>query len=282
MENNSTEIMKTIKVQSEIRSGVHPRAQPFFYKGNNIGCLLIHGFTGSPPELLPLGEYLAGQGYTVYAPLLAGHGTAVEDLAKTTWTDWLESATAGLRRLQKEPVEFIYLIGLSMGGLLSLFIAAEESKERKRITNSFSMEPHIAGVVTLNTPIFLQNRKAKLSPVLQWVYPYTAKDFDVISKDEADALRFAYSEIPLRGVANLVRLIRQVQKRLAQVTIPALVVQSYADETVQPASGEYLIQNLGGPRQLLWLQKAPHLLTFSKEREKVFQVVGDFIKGAQK
>jgi carboxylesterase len=39
--------------------------EPFFFPGNDTGCLLIHGFTGAPTEMRPLGEFLAGKGYTV-------------------------------------------------------------------------------------------------------------------------------------------------------------------------------------------------------------------------
>ena len=42
-----------------------PTAEPFFFPGNRIGCLLVHGFTGAPKEMRWMGEYLNQQGYTV-------------------------------------------------------------------------------------------------------------------------------------------------------------------------------------------------------------------------
>lgn len=38
---------------------------PFYFPGGQIGCLLIHGFSGTPAEMLPLGDYLAGQGLNI-------------------------------------------------------------------------------------------------------------------------------------------------------------------------------------------------------------------------
>ena len=32
---------------------------PFFFEGGPVGCLMIHGFTGAPAEMRPMGEYLA-------------------------------------------------------------------------------------------------------------------------------------------------------------------------------------------------------------------------------
>jgi len=60
---------------------------PFFFEGGPTGCLLIHGFSSSPPEMRLMGEYLAGKGLTVLGVRLAGHGTSPEDMATTAWRD---------------------------------------------------------------------------------------------------------------------------------------------------------------------------------------------------
>ncbi|NLK52151.1 MAG: alpha/beta fold hydrolase [Syntrophomonadaceae bacterium] len=323
-----------MKRNAETVATVHPRAEPYFFSKGDIGCLLIHGFTGSPPELLPLGEYLVDQGCTVLAPLLAGHGTSAEDLARTRWTDWLKSAMIGLDRLRAEPVKQVYLIGLSMGGLLALLLAVNQSisrgeryrpdefepvrplksvpatapkkaiKSRNKLADeSFPVpfwldrvlpkelqtfpehsdkdkrEVPIAGVIMLNTPIFIRNSKVRFSPWLQWFFPYTSKEFEVISAKEADALRFSYTDIPIRGVANLLRLIQYVKERLRRIEVPALVIQSRVDETVRPESGEFIYRNLGSEqKKILWLEKSPHLLTLSSEKDRIFQTIVEWIK----
>ena len=57
-----------------------PTAEPFYLPGNNIGCLLVHGFTGAPKEMRWMGEFLGNQGYTVLGIRLAGHATTPEDM----------------------------------------------------------------------------------------------------------------------------------------------------------------------------------------------------------
>jgi carboxylesterase len=52
-----------------------PSTEPFFFPGDEVGCLLIHVFTGAPKELRWMGEYLAEKGRTVLAVRLAGHAT---------------------------------------------------------------------------------------------------------------------------------------------------------------------------------------------------------------
>lgn len=54
---------------------VMPEAEPFFFEGNRIGVLVQHGFTGTTQSMRGIGEVFANQGYTVYGPRLAGHGT---------------------------------------------------------------------------------------------------------------------------------------------------------------------------------------------------------------
>ncbi|HCY84126.1 MAG TPA: EstA protein, partial [Desulfobacteraceae bacterium] len=57
--------------------------RPLFLKRTNevAGVLLIHGYMAAPREMADFAEYLHTQGFTVYAPRLAGHGTSPENLA---------------------------------------------------------------------------------------------------------------------------------------------------------------------------------------------------------
>ena len=48
----------------------HLDPSPFFLPGGPTGVLLIHGFTGSPPEMRLVGNYLNQRGCTVSGPLL--------------------------------------------------------------------------------------------------------------------------------------------------------------------------------------------------------------------
>jgi carboxylesterase len=46
-------------------SYIVPNSEPFFFPGGPTGCLLMHGFTAMPEEMLPLGEFLDSWGYSV-------------------------------------------------------------------------------------------------------------------------------------------------------------------------------------------------------------------------
>ena len=81
-----------------------PGAGAYWFEGNDIGCLLVHGFTGTPQNVRPLADYLARRGLAVSAPRMPGHGTVVADLDATGPEDWLgaaEDALAEMRRVLK-------------------------------------------------------------------------------------------------------------------------------------------------------------------------------------
>ena len=117
--------------------------EPFYFPGNHVGCLLIHGFSGSPSEMRFLGERLAKTGWTVYGILLSGHGTTPEQRDKTSCEDWAKDAEAGVRKLRKS-CDTVIGIGLSMGGLLALHLATLGL---------------INGIVTMNAPMVLENEE---------------------------------------------------------------------------------------------------------------------------
>ncbi|MES1206311.1 MAG: hypothetical protein ABUS79_10280, partial [Pseudomonadota bacterium] len=73
---------------------------PVAFAGDRRAVLCLHGITGTPWEVRPLAEGFMRLGCSVEAPMLAGHGGTLADLARTTWRDWLASAEAALTRLE--------------------------------------------------------------------------------------------------------------------------------------------------------------------------------------
>jgi esterase/lipase len=73
---------------------------PLSIDGDERGVLCLHGITGTPFEIRPLAEALARRGCTVRAPMLAGHGRTLADLAASGWQDWLRSAEEAFDELR--------------------------------------------------------------------------------------------------------------------------------------------------------------------------------------
>ncbi len=122
----------------KLNAMIIPTAEPFFFPGKpgQPGCLLIHGFTGAPKEMRWMGEYLSQQGFPSLGVRLAGHATRPEDMIRSRYTDWMASVEDGYHLL-RGVTDRVYLMGLSMGGILSLLM---------------STKLDVAGVVAMSTP----------------------------------------------------------------------------------------------------------------------------------
>src|SRR5437870_12534921 len=166
-----------IRTQSVWSSPAKPeQLQPFRMRGGVRGCLLIHGFAGTPPEMRGLGEFLSAGGYDVMGPLLAGHGLTPEAMALTRWPDWAASAQLGYETLRQDCAE-VFVAGQSLGGTLALHLAA---------TN-----PDVKGVVAIGamgSPTYFRDWRIKVIGPLKYVVSWHVPACDCYRGDP-DALR---------------------------------------------------------------------------------------------
>ncbi|MFN7135139.1 MAG: alpha/beta hydrolase, partial [Myxococcales bacterium] len=100
-----------------------PRVQPFELGRGKRHALLIHGFTGTPFEMRPLGERLAASGYHCIGVKLPGHGLDPYELERANAMDWINEAREALFRLPDD--EPVFIAGMSMGALIGAIIAAD-------------------------------------------------------------------------------------------------------------------------------------------------------------
>lgn len=192
------------------------------------GCLIVHGLTSSPGVMNPVREVLDGEGYHVEAPLLAGHGGTVEDIAKTTWHDWYGSLRKAYERLRCE-TDRIYYVGLSMGALLGLKLAAEKGWGVRAMAL-------ISAPIKLTRLDYAKYLVASYTP-LRWVIDSVPKDFDksvMMPEGRKRYSELAMDRMPLAGVRQFVRLQRQVRNNLRKVTSPILMIQGGHDNIAPP------------------------------------------------
>lgn len=235
---------------------------PFEFAGGKTAVLLLHGFTGTPSELRPMGKYLSEKGYTVKAPLLAGHGTSPEDMLRTGMKDWVKSAGDAYFDLKRKH-EDVIVAGLSMGGSLALHLAARLP---------------VKGVISMCAPMYLQDRRASFA---RWIAPFVKFNPHKVSYAEhIEPYLAGYDKTPVRCVPELLKLIRTVRRELPEIKVPALIMQAEQDLTVRPESAEYLYQRIGsGQKQLKWYPNSGHILTVDHDRDQVFADVEQFAKG---
>ena len=108
---------------------VKPVFLPQFYEGGSTAVLIIHGYTGAPFEMSYLAERLNKAGFTVSVPRLPGHGTNGRDFLESGWKDWLRACVDAYLNL-KAYYKTVYITGLSMGGVLTILLAAKFKPEK--------------------------------------------------------------------------------------------------------------------------------------------------------
>ena len=240
-------------------------AEPFFFAGGSHGVLLLHGFTGSPADLLLLGRFLQRQGFTVLAPRLAGHGTTEEDLSRQTAEDWLDSARDGYAMLAGL-CKKVSIVGHSMGGVLAFLLAAECKVHR---------------IVSMATPVFIApERGADRLPPLKFCRGRYVPKHRRPMKDVPDAVNETYLTMPLVSIHELFDLMHTMMEALPRVTRPTLILHSVADHTADPKSAAYLAEHIASERKaVVYLKRSGHLLPLDQERDKVFALTAKFLMG---
>ena len=237
-------------------------AEPFLLKGGSTGILLVHGFTGLPAELLPLGEFLNRAGFTVLGVRLAGHATNERDLARSTREDWLNSVLDGWEILSGL-CEKIFVVGHSMGALLALKLA----KLRE-----------IGKVVTLAAPIFIDEEQGLENlPPREKCGNLCVERPQRKLKNVPPVVNKVYRKMPLVSIHELVELIAEVEKILPEITAPVLIMHGDEDHTAQPKSAEFIAEKIGSASvERVTVAACGHLLPLTESREFVFEEVLKF------
>lgn len=242
-----------------------PEPSPFLLKAGPVGVLLIHGFTGSPPEMRLIGEYLHERGLTVSGPLLSGHGTAIEEMNRCRWTDWTGHVEQALADLQTQ-CDTVFVGGLSMGALLTLHLAA--------------YHPDLPGIVLYSPATIVADRRIYLTPLLKHVVRVLPGSEETdLTDPQAESRIWHYPDNPIPAAHELLKLIRHVRRLLPSITCPALLIYSTRDQVIHPQSGRYTYDRLGSPdKELIVLHNSGHCLTVDSEWERVAEETYRFIQ----
>lgn len=230
-----------------------PGAEPWSHSGTGPdGALVLHGFTGNPGSMRGVAEALASAGFHVEMPLLPGHGTTVEEMIPTGWADWSGAAEDAYRALAVRSRRVV-VVGLSMGGALTLWLGAEH--------------PEIAGLVCINPAT--QTQPAEVIEMVRGMIDAGSETMPAIGSDIAEpgVTEASYDATPLRPLVSfLVDGMAPLQERYPAMRQPLLLLSSPQDHVVEPAQGDFLAATYGGEVTRVSLDRSYHVATMDYDK----------------
>jgi carboxylesterase len=238
-------------------------AEPFSAAGDDVGVVVLHGFTGNPGSVRPLAEALAADGRTVELPRLPGHGTAVEDMVETGWADWSGAAEAAYADLAGR-VRTTVVAGLSMGGTLACWLTARH--------------PEVAGLIVVNP--LVQPPEPEMVAMARSMVDAGETIAPGIGSDIADpgAHESAYPGSPLVPFLSLVEGVEALQAELPRIACPVLLMTSPQDHVVPPANSDHLASLVAGPVERVTLERSYHVATLDYDKDLIAERAAVFVR----
>ncbi|EGL83753.1 carboxylesterase precursor [Caldalkalibacillus thermarum TA2.A1] len=223
------------------------------------GCMLIHGFTGSPHEVMPLAEHLKRHtDWLIHTPTLPGHG-ARESLKDINWQDWVTFAERECGRIIRQCTG-LNLVGFSMGSLIAAYLA-----------NRFP----VSKLVLLSPAVFAPNPQQIIRDVADLLREGWEDNGAMISTLERYKTKI--TQTPLRAVLQFRKMVRTLTPVINKVDVPVLIIHGKKDDLADPRSADYVYQQVKSPsKDIVWLEKSKHVICHDCEQEQVIRKVSQF------
>ena len=190
-------------------------------------------------------------------------------MIRSRYTDWIASVESGYYLL-RGITENVFLVGLSMGGILALLTSASLK---------------VKGVVAMSTP----SRLPKDYPI--WFLRAASKLIKYSPKRKGEPgsgwfdktayqEQVSYPQNPVRSVAELKDLILKMNAALPKVTVPVLLIHSKYDTYVLPENMEGIYSGLinAKDKTKLYITGSGHVVTRDAARDQVFQSALKFLQ----
>lgn len=236
-------------------------AKPLFIKNGDTGCVMFHGFSGTPANIYPVTRAVADAGFSVYAPLLSGHGESIKELERQNWQIWRDEAYEAYSRLKDVGCTKVVMAGLSLGALLACIVAANQD---------------VDGLILISAPFKMKKyllKAAKFSTLM----PYAiAEDFH--PKYQRESLYQGYRGTPVKKLRDIEALSIIARGALVKINCPTLLIQPVKDKRVDLTSVAIVERAIiNSELTKVMLKNSPHMATLGPEMDFVAESCVNFL-----
>ena len=233
------------------------------------GVLLLQGFPTNLDCIRPVEPSLKALELPIRMPLLRGLGAeSPEALLGVTWHDWLADAESALMELLTE-CEKAIIIGLSMGGVLTLMLAKDHGEKLDSIIL-------VAAGVQLTSPLAPGKHLHFLTPLLGLVL----KKWDFPPNPDG-LFQGNYTWVPIQSILSVLDLSKTARSQLPKVKTPALLIQSRKDGTVAPENMDIIYHGISTRvelKQSVWFEKTGHDMFRDCEGDAIIDLITSYVK----
>ena len=186
-----------------------------------------------------------------------------------SYSHWVARVRDEYSRLRAE-YEKVFVMGLSLGGLLCLELAARAKPD---------------AIAVVGTPLRLGTPFRKLIPFVKYLKPMLEKREGSDIRDPAARARHpGYSRMPLASVHVLIRLQGVVARELAGIEAPALIAHGKHDRTADPRDAQRLYRELGSRQKILMpCEESGHVVPVDYDgtllAQRIAEFFADFVSG---
>ncbi|HPI77973.1 MAG TPA: alpha/beta fold hydrolase [bacterium] len=231
---------------------------------SEYGVLALHGFTSAIDTVSGIEPFLKEKKIPYRFPILRGHGTIPHNLVGVTFQDWYDDAEKALLELY-ERAEKIIVVGLSMGGLVSIELGINHPDK-------------VSNVVLIAAALKFADPMSVLSPALAkvfkfWDSPNSYNDEYMKEKNNRN-----YSFFATDSFASLLEASKEVEKRLPLFDRPVLILQSKKDTVVDPKAAKVIYSKIKSKdKKIAWFNESGHEMCLDLEADAVLKTIDDYI-----
>ncbi len=233
---------------------------PVFLEGSNQGVLLLHSYTSTVRDVKPLAQFLNQHGFSCFAPNYHGHGLAIDEFIKFTPTDWFQDAINGYTRLKQHGCDEIAVLGVSLGGVLSLKMAEQ-----------FDVQACIAMSVA---------KERSIDSIFKRIIPYANY------MNEIQGLEAFHSELQLNKLKQLSlnqlsqfnQFIEETTQNIDLIRSPLALLYGKLDAPIYAESAQLLYMQATTEKKIIKeYPNTGHLMTLGEDKTQLYQDILEFL-----
>lgn len=221
--------------------------QALFYEKGKRAVILFHAYTSSPKDVISLARALERADYTVYAPVLSGHGTGnLDDLFDYRIEDWMKNGEDAVAFLRGKGYEEVAVFGLSLGGVVATHLLLNEET--------------VIGGGTFSSPVTTKFENHLPDSFLPWYK--NVKREEGYDRDELAGL-MTKAEVELNAMINdLEEHVSTMEKEYGTLNKKVFIGQGGKDELVEPETARAFREALSQAEVSIKLyEEGPHVIT---------------------